>query len=283
LIIKTLFVGSPFAEHGVIGLTEDIRENPQIFNELVNFLKVFSKENKAGLTIFKDFPQDKKEGLSALLKNGFFRVSSFPSAINELTFCSLEDYVQSLGASTRKSLRRKLKSAYSQAKIEIKVLEEADSVIDDLYKLYLNTHSQGGTKFERLTKEFFISVSRNMQPHIRIFLYYVNGCLGAFNLCFVYKDLFIDKFIGFNYDISNRFHLYFVSWCYNIDWCIKNAIHFYKTGQTDYNAKLKLGGRLIPLYAYFKHGNRGVNILLKLLSLVLKPDNFDVKIKESQP
>ena len=45
-------------------------------------------------------------------------------------------------------------------------------------------------------------------------LYYVNGKLSAFNLCFVYNDLLIDKFIGFDYEIARQYSLYFVSWCY---------------------------------------------------------------------
>jgi len=281
LVIKSLFCGSPFAEEGVIGLAKDNPAGPVILEELADALRAFSQEQGARLIIFKDFPQEKAGLLSVLLNKGFFRVDSFPSAVNELDFSSLEDYIKSLGASTRKSLRRKLKSAYRQAEIKVKVLDKADSVIEDLYGLYLNTHYQGATKFERLTKEFFISVGRHMQPNFKVFLYYINGRLGAFNLCFVYKDLFIDKFIGFDYDSSSRYHLYFVSYCYNIDYCIKNAIRFYRTGQTDYCAKIRLGSRLVPLYAYFRHSNKGLNILLKLLSLALKPDNFDSDIRDS--
>ncbi len=281
LIIKTLFCGSPFGENGVIGLDVKMEDESGVLGELITGLRGFAKSKNARFTIFKDFLQEQTKRLGILEEKGFFRLNSFPSAVNELNFSSFEDYVQSLGASTRKSLRRKIRSAYSQANIEIKLMGETDSVIEDVYKLYLDTHQQGGTKFERLTKEFFISAGRNMQPNIRLFLYYVNGRLGAFNLCFLYNDLFVDKFIGFDYDISSRHHLYFVSWCHNIEWCINNGIRFYKTGQTDYCAKLRLGSKLLPLYAYLRHDNRLVNILLKFLSLVLKPDNFDVDIRGS--
>jgi hypothetical protein len=97
----------------------------------------------------------------------------------------------------------------------------------------------------------------------------------------IYKDLFIDKFIGFDYDISKKYNLYFVSWCFNVEWCLKNSIRFYQTGQTDYYPKLKLGGRLIPLYAYLRHENLLLNLILKLLALFLKPENFDEDIKSN--
>jgi hypothetical protein len=103
----------------------------------------------------------------------------------------------------------------------------------------------------------------------------VEDQLAAFNLCFVYDHLLIDKFIGFDYEIAHQYSLYFVSWCFNIEWCLKNSIRYYQVGQTDYEPKLKLGGSLVPLFAYFKHNNFFLNLLIKLLAMLLiKPDAF---------
>jgi len=280
LIVKALFCGSPFSEHGMIGLGGEVKNKTRVMNGFLKLLDLISKRENAKLTVFKDFTEEGVAVLSGIIKRGYFKVNSFPSAVQELNFSSFEEYLKTLGKATRKSLRRKIKDAYSYGKIEVKVLNDLEGLTEDVYRLYLNTHGQGATKFERLTREFFISVSRNMQPFLKAFLYYVDGRLGAFNLCFVYKDLFIDKFIGFDYDISRRFHLYFVSWSYNIQWCIENRIRFYKTGQTDYYAKIKLGSRLVPLYAYFKHRSAFFNMCLKLLSLGLKPGNFDSDIRD---
>ncbi|MFY9402429.1 MAG: GNAT family N-acetyltransferase [Candidatus Omnitrophota bacterium] len=281
MIIKSLFCGSPFGESGLIGFNQANKDSSAEVKELAVALKKLSKEKGAKLIIFKDFPLNLAKRLQVLLKEGFFKVNSFPSAINEVKFSSLEDYIKSLGKATRKSLRRKLRSAYAKGRIEIKEVTSTEGILKEVFSLYLNTYRQGNTKFERLTEEFFISVSKNMQPYFKIFLYYVDGRLGAFNLCFVYKDLLIDKFIGFDYNISNPCHLYFVSWCYNIEWCIKNSVRFYQTGQTDYYAKLKLGCKLVPLYAYLRHNNPVMNIILKLLALFLKPENFDSDIRKS--
>jgi len=276
LILKTLFCGAPFGEHGIIGLSSETVNEDKLIQELLKGLEAFAKERGIKFFLFKDFLESQTKFLDHLLKKGFFRLNSFPVAVNELNFNSLEDYIKSLGSSTRKNLRRKIKSAYGQAKIDVQIVDRVDDVIEDIYTLYLNTLTQGETKFERLTKEFFISAGRNMRPNAKFFLYYVNDKLSAFNLCFVYKDLCIDKFIGFDYDISNRYHLYTVSWCYNVDWCLKNSIRFYKTGQTEYYAKLRMGSKLVPLYAYLRHRNKIVNAFFRLLSLVLKPDNFNI-------
>jgi predicted N-acyltransferase len=275
-ILKTLFCGSPFGENGVLGIAKDFNDTHILIDELVKVMHRFSKENRIPFIIFKDFLKENLFLLDSLKGKGFLRVDSFPSVRMELNFESLEDYFRSLSYSTRKDLRRKIKKAYSKKNIRIKVVDDVEEIIDDVYKLYLNTYHAGEVKFEFLTKEFFINVSKDLKPHTKYFLYYVEDRLCAFNLCLVYNDLMIDKFIGFDYDIARRYSLYFVSWCYNIEWCLKHSIRFYQVGQTDYFPKIKLGGSPIPLYAYVKHNNFFFNFIIKLLAIFLKP-NFSVK------
>jgi len=280
LILKTLFCGSPFGEHGVLGIKEDFRLNPELIPQLLTGIKDLAFKLGAPLTIFKDFLRGSTLLLDLLRHKGFTKVESFPTVLLDLNFSSFEEYLKSLGGSTRKSLNKKLRQAYARGNIEVKLVQDVSSQIDQIIKLYEGTYHSGSTKFERLTKKFFLQVSDDLYAHTRFFLYYVDGSLAAFNLCFIYKDLLIDKFIGFNYDISNRYNLYFVSWAYNIKWCIDNSLRYYHPGQTDYEPKIRLGGKIIPLYAYLKHKNIFFNLLLKLLALLLKPDNFDKDIRK---
>ncbi len=283
LIIRSLFCGSPFGENGVIGLSDiDGFSKNEALLKLTDALRKFSRECNCKLVVFKDFKEKLELPLDLLKKSGFFKVQSFPSAVNEINFSSFEEYLSSLGSATRKSLRRKLREIGNMGEVEIKELTRLEEVSDRIYELYANTYRQGGTKFEKLTERFFTSASRNMQPFLKTFLYYVNGRLGAFNLCFVYGDLFIDKFIGFDYDISSRYNLYFLSWVHNINWCIKSSMRYCQSGQTDYRAKIRLGSKLVPLYAYFRHANSFVNGLLKFSSLILKPDNYDEDIRSNK-
>jgi len=279
LIFKTLFCGSPFGEYGVLGAREGFRNNPDLIPCLLSGIKDLALELGAPLIIFKDFLKENTLLLDALICRGFTKVESFPSVLLDLNFSSFEEYLKSLGGSTRKNLNKKLRQAYSRGNIEVKEARDVNSQIDQVIRLYENTYHGGSTKFERLNKKFFLQVSEDLSLHTRFFLYYVDGSLAAFNLCFVYKDLLIDKFIGFNYDISNRFNLYFVSWAHNIKWCINNSLRYYHPGQTDYEPKIRLGGKIIPLYAYLKHKNTLLNFLLKLLAVFLKPDNFDKDIR----
>jgi predicted N-acyltransferase len=274
-VLRTLFCGSPFGENGVLGIQKDSKDTDILIDELVKGMHKFSKENKISFIIFKDFLKEDTSLLDSLKHKGFLKVDSFPSVRMELKFNSLEEYFRSLSYSRRKDLRRKIKRAYAQFGIKIKIVDSVENIIDEVYRLYLNTYYASKVRFEFLTKDFFINVSQDLKPYAKYFLYYMKGRLCAFNLCFVYDHLMVDKFIGFDYEIARQCYLYFVSWCFNIEWCLKNSIRFYQVGQTDYEPKIKLGGSLVPLYAYFKHNNFFLNLLIKLLAMLLiKPDAF---------
>ncbi|MCX8045173.1 MAG: GNAT family N-acetyltransferase [Desulfobacterota bacterium] len=266
LVFKTLFCGSPFGEHGTIGLRSDLQDRAAVIVQLAHTLQRFAEEQQARLIVFKDFCSEDAVLLDGLQAEGFFKTASFPSAIVELNVGSFDEYLGTLSHATRKDLRRKLKKSGHRSFIRTEVVDSVDSVLDDVYRLYLQTHDAGATKFERLTRDFFLSISRNLGPHCKYFLYYVHEKLAAFNLCFLYGDLLIDKFIGFDYAVSRDCNLYFVSWCYNIAWCIQHGVRHYQVGQTDYAPKTRLGARLLPLYAYARHTNFVINCLLKRLA-----------------
>ena len=281
LIVRTLFCGTPFGEYGVLGIRQDFQKDPRLIPVLLAGLNDLSAKINGPLVIFKDFLKQNTPFLDILTTQGYSRVESFPAVSLALNFSSFEDYLRSLGSSTRKNLNKKLKQADIRGKIEVKVADDVRGQIDQIVKLYEDTYREGLTKFERLTRKFFLRVADDLAGHTRFFLYYVDGKLAAFNLCFTYPDLLIDKFIGFDYDISNYYNLYFVSWAYNIKWCIENRLHYYHPGQTDYEPKIRLGGKLIPLYAYLKHKKLLFNLLIKLLIPFLKPENFDDDIRKA--
>ncbi len=189
LIFNTLFCGTPFGEYGVLGIRQGFQDDPRLIPLLLEGIKDSADKINAPLVIFKDFLKESTLLLDVLTQQGYSKVESFPAVLLDLNFASFEDYLKSLGRSTRKSLKKKLREAYSRAKIEVKEAREIEGQIGQIIKLYENTYREGLTKFERLTQKFFLQVSRDLYPHTRFFLYYVDGKLAAFNLCFVYPDL----------------------------------------------------------------------------------------------
>jgi len=269
LVFKTLFCGSPFGEQGLLGIAPDVAGTQALLRAVAGELTAFCRRQGLSLIIFKDYCQQDASALDGLAGQGFFKTNSFPSAIIDLPFKTFDEYLASLGNGARKDLRRKLKKARDTGMLTTKVVESVDDMIDDIYSLYLNTYTAGAMKFEKLTKEFFLACAEKAGHRCRYFLYYIDGKLAAFNLCFVHGDLLIDKFIGFDYGIARTYSLYFVSWCVNVQWCIDNGITHYQVGQTDYEPKTRLGGRLVPLYAYVRHTNGLVNRCLQVLAKFL--------------
>lgn len=278
LIQKTLFCGSPISENGILGMAKDVLDKKALLYELVNIMEELCRKNHIPLIIFKDFLTQESVLLKPLKEKGFFMVESFPTVVAELNFNSMEDYFASLSRNTKKDLRRKLRKAKAGKCIVVKEADSVEDIIEDVYALYLNTYNAGSVRFEKLTKDFFINVSKFI-PQTKFFLYYAQGKLAAFNLCFSYKDTLIDEFIGFDYTTAFKYNLYSFSWCYNIEWCLKNSIKRYQVGQTDYYPKLKLGGRLIPLYAFVRHNSPALNLTLRRLAKLLAPADLDENIK----
>ena len=278
LICKTFFCGAPFSESGVLGACAGALEDPAIRRVLLKAIEKQAAGHHASLILFKDFLEKDALVLNYLRSFGFTKVSSYPAVDVSLNFKSFEEYLQSLGKSTRKNLKKKLQKSSEQGEIQVRLVDDIRPEIDKIMQLYENTYQAGSTKFERLNWEFFLRVNRQFSC-ARFFLYYFQDKLVAFNLCFSHKNILIDKFIGLDYAVSNRLNLYFVSWAHNIKWCIEHQINAYYPGQTDYEPKIRLGGKLIPLYAYLKHRRLVANFMIKILALFFKPDNFDKNLR----
>lgn len=269
-VMKTLFCGSPFGENGVIGIQKEfLGIHDIILEKTLGAMHEICAQSRLPFIVFKDFLERDLDMLNSLTPKGFFKIESLPSVAMKLDFRTMEEYLKTLSSSKRKEFRRKLKKA-AEGGIKVEVRDYIDDVIDDIYALYLKTYESGKTKFEKLTKKFFINITKNMHPHVKFFLYYVDGKIIAFNLCLAYKDLLIDKFIGFDYDMSYKYNLYFISWHCNVEWCLKESISYYQVGQTDYAPKLALGAKTFPLYIYAKHRNGSVNLMLKMLAVLLR-------------
>jgi len=271
LITKVLFCGSPFRENGYIGIDKGIMgaEKVEALHALAGILERFAKKKKAQFVIFKDFLRSDTPALDSLISKGYSRITSLPSIIMDIDFDSIDGYLNSLSASRRKEFRRKLKKA-DKSDISVRVVDDVEDVIDDLYRLYINTYEKGRVKFEKLTREFFINIGRNLKPNVKFFLYFLDGKLAAFNLCLVYEDIFIDMYIGFDYDVSYKLNLYLVSWYRNVEWCLKHSISKYQVGQTDYIPKLALGGKPVDLFIYFKHRNPVKNMIFGIAAKMLR-------------
>ena len=136
--------------------------------------------------------------------------------------------------------------------------------------------------FELLPMAFFKNISKNMPEETKYFLWHMDGKLVAFLLCLVSKDRLIDYYVGLDYSIAHKYHLYFVKFRDIMNWCIKNKIKTYEMGITGYEPKRRLGFEFVPLYIYAKLRNRWMRPAFKIACQLLKFENFDPALKAAK-
>ena len=281
LRIKMLFFGSPLTEEGIMGFSKDC-DIKQALSFLIQEILQLCKDKKIGVITFYNLTTRDMHIIEFLKTNGFGCMEAFPLARVEIKEHSLEKYIQNLGPSTRKNIRRKLKKAYAQAEIKIEERNNLNGLLNQAYQLYLNTYNSGGVSFEKLTPEYFSKISEHMPEATKYFIVWINNQMAAFNLCLVKGSFCIDKYFGLDYEVAYKYNLYYVTWCYNIDWCIKHGVRYYQPGTCDYDPKIRMGGRLIPLYVCTRFLNSLVNCLTAPLLKLIQPKNFDPVLRNLQ-
>ena len=271
LTARTLFCGSPFGENGTIGVRADSPNQPALVAELVRAMEGVCREKVLACMLFKDFPGSAARLLAPLARRGFLKGASFPNVVLPLPYRAMPEYLASLSRNARKDVRRKMKKALAGGSLEVRTVDNVADLIDPVYELYLNTYNAGTVRFEKLTPEYFLEVGRKMRSQATFFLFRLDGRLVCFNLCFRHGDQLIDKFIGLDYTVARKLNLYFYTWYHNVQWCIENGVRHYQVGQTDYEAKVRLGGKLVSLYFHGRHRNPLLNFPLRVAARFLSP------------
>ena len=136
--------------------------------------------------------------------------------------------------------------------------------------------------FELLPMDFFRRISKNMPKETKFFLWKLDGKLAAFLFCLVSDDMLIDYYVGLDYSIAHKYHLYFVKFRDILNWCIKHGIKRYEMGITGYEPKRRLGFEFVGLYIYAKLRNRMARPLFKAVCQFLKFENFDPALKSAR-
>ena len=178
-------------------------------------------------------------------------------------------------------MKRKLKKLDAGPPFDLEVTPRlSPEALSEAYGLYLQAVERGETQFEMVPGDFFSRVSENMPEATRFFLWRKDGKMVAFAYCLVSKDHLIDFYLGLDYSVAFEYHLYFVRFRGIMNWCIQNEIKKYNYGSTGYEAKRRLGFKMIPLSIYAKCRNPWINPFFKLLCRIVQPKNFHSVFKD---
>lgn len=275
--LKALICGLPM-DQGRIGIKSG---NPRaVLDEIIRCMDRIARDEGAGIVAFKDFGSEYAGLVDPIQSQGFYKFADLPSTDMEIPFASLEEYMKTLSRVSRDGLKRKLKKV-AGLRLELEITRRMHpEVLAEAYGLYRQTEEHGEVQFERVPEKFFDAVARNMPEETRFFLWRMDGKLVAFAHGLVSGEHFIDLYLGLDYSLAYEHHLYFIRFRDLMNWCLGQRIKKYEMGPTGYEAKRRLGFKMIPLNIYVKHRTPWINSLLKLLCMALKPENFHEVLKD---
>jgi predicted N-acyltransferase len=238
-------------------------------------LKAYARENAAGLIVLKDFPARYRQTLGDFSANGYARIPSMPMTKLSLDHASFDDYLGTLGYITRKGLRRKFRKTERSAKIEMEVASDIGPYLDQIYPLYLQVHERSPMKFERLTKDYFRALGESMPERVRFFIWRHNGKAVAFSCCLIHDGKIYDECLGLDYAVALDLHLYFYTLRDVLTWAMNQGLKEYRSAPLNYDPKLHLGCKLIPLDLYVMHTRRFLNPIFRRALRYLEPTRHD--------
>lgn len=236
--------------------------------------------HKADLIVLKEFSAKHRRALQCIRQYGFTRLPSLPMVSLNIEYASFNEYMtRALSRATRKDLRRKFKAAGRATPIEMSVVNDVSPFVDEVYPLYLQVYERSNLHFEKLTREYLCELGRRMPDKTRFFIWRQNGRAIAFSICMVQGDTIYDEYIGLDYSLALKLHLYHYTFRDIFTWAIANGYKWYRSSGNSYDPKLHLKFRLEPLDLYVRHASPTIGALLKLIAPWLDPTHHDSHLK----
>jgi hypothetical protein len=253
---RTLFVGSPCADEGTVGMLRGVDSKSALL-ALQLALEARARVLGAALLVWKDFPASYAPDLEWLAQQQrLFRVVSFPGTIVEFPGRSKEAYFAALKGTRRHALRKKLRRSAAKADIRIEIVRSPDGrMLDTLFGLFWQTYQKATTRFEKLNRKFFEIIATRPESHFIVLREQSADEIVAFMLCIDMGSRIINKFIGIDYRRPRDWLLYFRLWDAAVEWALSRGAEAIQSGQTGYAPKIETGHRLVPLTNYCAHRN----------------------------
>jgi predicted N-acyltransferase len=277
LTMRILMIGNAAGEGHLSACTAD--DEPWVARALHEVLLPFARSAKASLIVFKDFPATYRTVLGDLARSDFTRVPSMPMTELSLAYTDFDQYVTTLGASTRKDLRRKFRKIGEAEPIGVEVVTDLTPYVDEVYPLYLQVHERSPMKFERLTKEYLSMLGRRMPERVRFFIWRQGGKAIAFSVALVNDGTIYDDYLGLDYGVALELHLYFSTFRDILSWSLAQGLKRYRSSPLNYQPKLHLGCTLFPLDLYVRHTNPFLNKIFRPILKLLEPTRHDPILK----
>jgi uncharacterized protein len=255
LLLPLACLGSPCTEKGCPGFHPDIPDARRagLLGSLVATFETHALAAGCALLALKDIPKPLPDGVKeAIAERGYAEMAGLPTAVLDIDFPDLDGYFARLSAATRKDLRRKLKA---RGGVRIERRTDFGPYRDRAMQLYRQTRERSDWQFEDLTPAYFEGMLTGMPGRSFVTLYFVGDELLATNFLIRSERSLIDKFFCMDVEKGRPFNLYYLSWIDNVEYCLKEGLERYQSGQAYYKNKVRLGSRLGANSMFFRHSN----------------------------
>jgi predicted N-acyltransferase len=274
LRVPMLSLGSPVTERCRVGFAPDSTpaQHAAWLDAILAHMETVAAREKLGMLAVKDAPLDEPAWQQVCPRHGLRALPGLPGATLDVPWHDVDGYLESLGASMRKDLRRKWRTG---AALKIEWRTDLAGIADEVQRLYRETLAHAELLFEELTPAYFENVLGGMPGRAFCVTYSETGRLVAFNLMLRDSERLLDKFLGMDYAAMDRYNLYHVSWLENIRFCIEHCIGVYESGQGLHAEKRRLGSSLHANALWYRHRNRFADRVLARLEKLASLDRFD--------
>ena len=272
--MRTLMVGCAAGE----GHVDNLESSPPYtrLRLLASAIVVHAYKLGVSLIVLKEFPAKYRTALQCFLQHGFTHLPSLPMTKLNIDYASFDEYMdKALNSATRTKLRKKFRAAAQAPPIELSVVNDVASEIDNVYPLYLQVYERSRLHFEKLTKEYFCRLGRIMPDKVRFFLWRQNTKIVAFTLCMTEGDDIYAEYIGLDYSVALDLHLYHYAVRDMITWSIANGYKQFRSSGLNYDPKLHLRHLLDPIDLYVRHRSGIINAALRWLLPLIEPTRND--------
>ncbi len=241
-----------------------------------------AREQRASLIVLKEFPARYRNTMSCFLERGFTRVPSMPMTRLDLSdYASFDDYLsKSMKGKHRRDILRKIKVAMQSSPIEMELVPDVSPYADEIYSLYLQVFNRSKMQFEKLTRDYFTQLGDRMPDKVRFFIWRQEGRIIAFSLCLVEDDVLYGEYLGLDYSVALKLHLYYYVMRDMIAWAIAQNYRSIVSSGLSYAPKLQMRHVLEPLDLYVRHTSPLANVILKRVLPWLEPTRSEETLKQ---
>lgn len=197
---------------------------------------------------------------------GMVRIPGLPVA----TLPILGNYWDHLKSKRRVNFRHKLKQV-SALRFEV-IKSLPPEWVDQIYALYLKTYNKATVRFERLSRDYFVSTA----PVCKYMTAFLNDRLVGFVQLLHKGDRMVAFYIGIEEGLDRRLGLYFAMHLKVIDYAVASGCRELELGETNYGFKKDLGSHLTETWVYYAHRHTWANAVLARLAFLFVPSEMEL-------